>query len=104
MGKVFTTQQGRPHQTVSNIKVLLEIYGVTIEYRNYESYLNINGRAIAGFSRQEQEIMDMATMEGFWRDGLKSAVRSALLDLRAECFDRHYAQKETAHTDEQSGS
>lgn len=91
----YSTRKGRPLQTMDNITLALHRHGARFEYREYRTHMIIQNRSTDSFERQVQIVMDICTTENFYRDGLKTAIRFALGEMRGKCADEFYSQKET---------
>ncbi|EHD1698801.1 hypothetical protein ATY35_05490 [Vibrio cidicii] len=91
----YSTRKGRPLQTMDNIILALHRHGARFEYRGNATHMTIQNRSTDSFERQVQIVVDICTTENFYRDGLKTAIRFALGEMRGKCADAFYSQKET---------
>ncbi|MGX9417152.1 hypothetical protein ACWU4D_07355 [Vibrio sp. WJH972] len=76
---MFNTRNSRPLQTLENVQQLIEANGIHFTYsRNMSAIMQFDGGAIENRDHQEQLLMDLATEQGFYRDGLKRVIRIAI--------------------------
>lgn len=75
---MFKVRNCRPLQTIENIQQLMEVNGIYFEFSKYLPIMQFNGREIRDREHQVQVVLDLATEESFYRDGLKSVIRFAI--------------------------